>query len=167
MGLYLSLSIYAFLCLFLICRINISFSSACFFALSFCLLPVSNPPYHLYSLLSIHHMISFLFITGIMVNTFSTHNTYCLCTTSNNTRVTHNSIYLCLLSVCVCVSCVSVCVCFLSVCLVPACVSVCLSVCMCVCLSLFICVCVMSATGACGCACVCVYLCLFRFHFCL
>ena len=35
--------------------------------------------------------ISFLFITWIMINTPSTHNIYCLCTTSNNTRVTCSS----------------------------------------------------------------------------
>ena len=61
------------------------------FLLSFCLPPVSNPPYHLYSLLSVHHLISFLFITWIMINIPSTHNTYCLCTTSQNRRVTCSS----------------------------------------------------------------------------
>ena len=63
-------------------------SVSCTFVLSSSLPPVSNPPCHLFSLLSIHHLISILFITWIMIKTPSSHNTYCLCTTSNNTRVT-------------------------------------------------------------------------------
>ena len=89
-----SLSISVHLCLFM----SLSYLSnqhivwfSLFLALSFCLPSVSNPAYHLYSLLSVHHLISFLFITWIMINTPSTHNTYCLCTTSNNTRVTCSS----------------------------------------------------------------------------